>query len=256
LFAIAAVLAAKLVPQLNGLLQYGKVSLAKKEYQKHERDRWPPALVDQFIRFLVTITVPKSWFIHFYVLSSILSISNQTKSGDSKPYTVCVILCCMIMTQSCRRLYECRYVSKPNPQARMNISHYLVGIFFYTAISVNCLFQAITHDIAGSFSCSCVSLGMVLLVLAFVYFQYEQYVSHVYLALLVKYRTPQAGWFRYVYCAHYLQEICIYSCMAATGGVLPLTTRIPSNSNWLVVAWVVSNLSISAIETGKFYDEK
>jgi len=120
------------------------------------------------------------------------------------------------------------------------------------------------------------------------YFQYQQHRHHVILANLrstkrkVEYFIPMEGWFEYVSCPHYFLEIMIYVTFATlssnapsirieTGARasvhqfknhlasflprswVPLMTAIYSSKHWILLVWVLTNLSISATRTHDWY---
>lgn len=87
--------------------------------------------------------------------------------------------------------------------------------------------------------------------------QYQQHRHHVLLAKLrrvkpkddddskstsSKYSLPTGGWFRYVFCPHYLAEILIYISFA----LLLWHESVPGHRHWVVLAWVASNLTLGA----------
>ena len=136
LSASASVLIAGLVPSLNhAFIPYGKTRTVTQSS-------------NAIIHYISSITVPKAWFWHFYLISMSLSIFWATLfvvcSKDSQtcllPWLGSVdnrtmILWTMMLMQGCRRLYESLYIQKLS-SARMWIGHYLVGCTFYTFMSM------------------------------------------------------------------------------------------------------------------------
>ncbi|KAK1275718.1 Polyprenol reductase 1 [Acorus gramineus] len=61
-----------------------------------------------------------------------------------------------------------------------------------------------------------------------------------------EYVIPHGDWFEIVSCPHYLAEIVIYIGILVASRGLDITI-------WLLLVFVVSNLSIAAIETHKWY---
>ena len=98
--------------------------------------------------------------------------------------------------------------------------------------------------------------------------QYQQWRHHVLLANLRKtnlssekekkknksaYSLPLGGWFQYVACPHYLAEILIYVCFAVLLAMEP-RERLPlGNRHWLILVFVVINLSLSAGRSQEWY---
>ena len=125
------------------------------------------------------------------------------------------------------------------------------------------------------------------------YFQYIQHIHHVILANLRKskggttgsgrqcsttihYSIPMGGWFHYISCPHYLSEIMIYFMLALlihnNNNLQKYNTLIDDKGNnefynlslsiltimhnlkhWILLLWVVINLSISANSTHDWY---
>jgi len=104
---------------------------------------------NSLLRQVAEVTVPKSWFWHYYLVSVSLSIFWATQfvicarghhncimcwlaTLDGRSY----VLWTMMALQGSRRLYESTWAQKPSA-ARMWIGHYIVGIAFYVAMSVS-----------------------------------------------------------------------------------------------------------------------
>jgi hypothetical protein len=100
--------------------------------------------------------------------------------------------------------------------------------------------------------------------------QWQQHRHHVYLAELrppqsqqqrvepskkkktessPSYTLPSKGWFTVITCPHYLAEILIYTAFAL---VLAQEGKVGSR-HWVVLAWVASNLTLSAIMNHSWY---
>ncbi|KAM3165431.1 Polyprenol reductase [Lachancea thermotolerans] len=179
---------------------------------------------------LQSLTVPKRWFGHFYVYSTALALLN-----------VCFLrgfASLLVLTHSARRLYETRCVSKFGKDSRIHLSHYLVGLWFYTA--VNC---AVFVDRTRTRS----PLARLVAVIVFVLSSLDQYRNHLHLSKLVKYTLPTYGLFQLVSSPHYFDEILIY---------LSLAVYTSSLKMFLCLVWVIVNLSTSALETRSWYAKK
>jgi len=64
-----------------------------------------------------------------------------------------------------------------------------------------------------------------------------------------RYEIPRGSWFEWVSCAHYLAEIVLYAGFVIGCGGTNLNI-------WLLFAWVVGNLSPTALETHVWYKTK
>lgn len=205
---------------LPEFLQYGK-TLIKKPSDK---------IGVYTLQRLVHFTVPKSCFSHFYYLSTILTIMTLYD------YYNCPLVW-LILFHSLRRLYETKYVCKYSNNSRMSWSHYLVGIWFYSVL--NLILNLKLHE--GAIPYSLKPIPLVIFCLA----SWDQYESHQILSHLVKYTLPNQKLFQFVCCPHYLDEIVIY------GSLLAYNLEFL----WPLV-WVSCTLSISALETRKYYRAK
>lgn len=199
-------------------LEYGKT------LKNHSREDINP-LLDKVMHF----TVPKAYFSHFYILSLILSIITVTRYYQ---YPITWIL----LFHSSRRLYETLFVSKYTG-SRMNWSHYIVGLWFYSVLHIILGIKLASEDINPN-------LNMISFCL-FLYSSREQFKTHQILARLKKYSLPKDRLFQYICCPHYLCEIGIY------------VSFVPYNLEFLFpLIWVIISLSVSAVETRKYYQDK
>ena len=133
----ASVVVARIVPSLH------------KTFNPYGKTRAPSLNTPQsFVQHLSNITVPKSWFWHYYLLIVLLSVFWGIQfivcSSDCERYLLrwmgdldgtSVIVWGMMLVQGYRRLFESLYVQKPSP-SRMWIGHYLVGCAFYVMMSI------------------------------------------------------------------------------------------------------------------------
>lgn len=250
------VLLANNVPCLKVLLKYGKT------LQKGD-------LNARLNRFLGQLYVPKSFFKHFYVLDLIFCSANiyilkygfkeylqLEDTGEVIPRYSAIgkhqfqILASMMFLQSSRRVYECFYVSKFSNTAKIHVSHYLVGCYFYLGVNLEPLLCYLLGHQSGNIDAVNREKWPLLDFFAIILFSFasiDQYENHLYLSHLVKYNVPRRRLFRYLSCPHYLDEILIYlSCF------LVLRTA----ESFLVFAWTLVNLSCSANQSYQFYTQK
>lgn len=213
LIGLGAVAIAKF--RLPGFLQYGKTLQRPK--------------VKNGLQIIYT-TVPKAWFAHFYYLSTTLSLINvyfYFKSPIVWP----------VAFHSIRRLYETKVICQYTPSSRMNWSHYVVGIWFYSVLNIIISLKHYERKVPYSWN----TLSLLVFSLA----SWDQHKNHRTLSKLVKYSLPTDGLFQWVCCPHYFDEILIYASLATYN----------MEFCWLLL-WAFVNLSVSALENRKYYLQK
>lgn len=257
------VVGVKLVTPLNFLLHYGKVL----EESKKNQSLGIKSLI-------LNWTVPKSYFRHFYVLLVALLAAialTLSKASDSNllkayaedlgvplnhsTYTAYHIIYGLYWVQALRRTHDTFVVTKFGPNARIGVTHYVFGLGYYVLVSANIflgLLPFYTNNFEGSLS---ISWPIVIAGFLFFYASFDQYRNHVYLASLVKYTMPTQGPFRYLTCPHFFDEILIYVSI----NVVAFSKGHVNVVDWnflAILSLVVSNLSVSAMETNAYYRKK
>jgi 3-oxo-5-alpha-steroid 4-dehydrogenase 3 / polyprenol reductase len=235
LLSIAAV-TSRYTPSLSDLARHGKT---RQEYQQQH--------------YYQRVTVPKAWFRHFYLVGLATAVvfivlewpNTITHDDDQDNYnnntTTVGWTCAMVLLLAhlLRRCYECYHVHRYG-NSRMHLAGYVVGILHYAMLPWN-----FTKRSQSSSMVIMTVIGVSLCV----YGQYEQHMHHVILSRLrtkdAMYAIPQGRWFVYVSCPHYLAEIIIY-----TGLVIIL---IPNLRTCALLAWVVTNLTVSAWNSHQWY---
>lgn len=241
---ISSILLVTFAQPLRTLLKYGKnlqVSGNKSS--------------NQFVNFVaVKFVVPKQWFTHFYIcLFSLATASffypchENTIKPASAAFKNIKIIQILLWLQGGRRLIESYAVTKFSPKSTMNFSHYIVGMAHYILISTATYFGLWESCSAST------ALTTTDYILIFVYgvAVVQQFKVHNYLANLRKYSLPQ---FKIVASPHYFWEIVIYTVLF-TFSVKERVNMI-SASFLAALAFVSVNLSITSLETYKFYVQK
>ncbi|EDO15875.1 hypothetical protein Kpol_1009p22 [Vanderwaltozyma polyspora DSM 70294] len=205
-------------------LQYGKTITKNNKGESNDSN------VNKVLFKIEHFTVPKSYFSHFYIISTILSIAVLK---DYPKYPISWLL----LVHSLRRLYETIYVSKYSKNSRMNWSHYIVGIWFYSVLHL--IVRIKLHQ--GKISKDINIVSLVIFIIA----SWDQYKNHRVLSELVKYSLPTKRLFKICCSPHYFDEILIYSSFVSYN----------NEFIWLLI-WVIASLSISAIETKAYYKDK
>lgn len=236
---------------LDKLLHYGKTYDPSKS-----------KLPSQWYNRIFQWYVPKHWFWHFYLLSSVLSAVSLICFYHVTPYwTSGTIINTLMLVHGLRRLFECHFFHKPDSSRiqipLMHITHYLVGIAFYSLVAMFVVLQHATVPLPVS------TQNLYFTGFIFTAASISQSLHHWHLANLKKYTLPTYGLFRYVACAHYFFEILIYFSFWF---IIPATvsTFQAQESCWpgfkgtllSLLVWIVVNLSASAEQTFIYYQTK
>lgn len=222
LATLSCVASAFLKP-LNGFIYYGKV---EQELEKKQFADW--------------LYVPKWWFIFYYVVSATACLTSWYFDAPNK------LILSLLTVQSVRRLIEClgalKNASSVN-SSRMLVFHFIAGLVFYLTL------QAAAWDPkAKPVSFDDDSAQYIAGIALFSGCSIMQSNIHRYLGSLKKYSLPTAPLFRIAACPHYLAEVGIYSSL--------LILDIDSRTLKICIFWVIASLSISAMETKKYYVKK
>lgn len=242
LLSTCSVLVVKAFPSLNVLLQYGKTAAT-------ETERSSPSSV---VQALVRLTVPKSWFLHFYVVYFTYLLAGALYIGHHN------IVYVLLLAQAFRRLGESLFITKFSPTSKINVAHYVAGMMFYVTISTNTLILLYQQ---GDVTAQGPSRYSGILVSVFIIASVDQFSNHYYLSKLIKYTTPTRGLFQVLATPHYFDEIVIYFVIA-----LLSSHSFKNNNNgnskitiinyWLSFTFVLTNLTISSLESYKYYKDK
>ncbi|KAI7872046.1 3-oxo-5-alpha-steroid 4-dehydrogenase-domain-containing protein [Spinellus fusiger] len=228
--------------------------------------------------WLKCLTVPKTWFMHFYAVGFVFSLfcirellllrSNvygsiptmlrhfDTPQGSGHFTLEESLIGLTIMTiHLARRLYECLVVEKPS-SVRIHMGHYLVGHAFYCCMVLGSWLEGATHfgiwkSTNWQFKVSPVfPMSAVPCIILFVYASYHQHRCHSILASLrttkTGYQIPRGDWFEHIVVPHYFADILVY-----------VSLFILYKGRCLVIGcglfFSVLNLGITAKETDVWY---
>ncbi|KAK4548652.1 hypothetical protein LTR36_009563 [Oleoguttula mirabilis] len=291
--ATSVVLLVYLIPLLRErLLAYGPraapsttLSAEREKAAREQPDTEPfTILLDR----LAEIKVPHSWFTSFYAVSVGCSLfwASQVVTGGpayravvqltadrsvSMTFRQVIVAWAMMMIQASRRLYECLAISNPS-SSQMWFGHWLIGIFFYTGMSIAVWVEGIPALQEHSFSLNDLTIAAPTLrtfvsTLLFILASGFQYDCHAYLASLKSttsssksdeprksdYKLPEHPAFSSLIAPHYTAECLIYvslALLAAPRGVW---------MNWTLVCaliFVVVNLGVTADGTKSWYETR
>ncbi|KAK9458156.1 hypothetical protein V1511DRAFT_454229 [Dipodascopsis uninucleata] len=281
----ASVLLTRLIPQLRYLLQYGKTLPSETADQGEGEEKIKIKKRTKVIRTLFkpfAATVPKRFFVHFYIVSVLLSAwsiymvvpctlfkscSNVMylhhrdrmvfswlrmslfrwlfffKSDVvSLPRASTALI--VLFVQSARRWYECLYVEKMSNTARIRVGHYVVGIMFYVAAIPSVWCDALEFE--NIHDTDLPPSGAIVL---YIFAAMGQFLAHQRLSQLKKYSPPPpSALFQYIVCPHYTCEILVYVSIAWMCNF--------SKASISVLAWTTVNLCASAEQSRAFYVSK
>jgi len=277
--AAAACLVVDSIPAVRcRFVAYGKTSRTPGAPQS------PP---ERVLDALSAVTVPHSWFGHFYVFSVLSSlfwgaqlathgsvyryladsrmssywagVSPGTANGGGMRIEQVVLVWMAMLLQGIRRSYECLFVQRPSKSA-MSVLHYLLGMAFYCSTGIGVWIEG--TDAIDSFDytpgtlralINAPSAKTMIAVLLFIMASGVQRDCHVYLADLKKYSLPEHPAFQRLICPHYTAECAIYlalTLLAAPQGRLV---------NWTMgsgLLFVVVNLGVSSKLNREWYRQK
>lgn len=183
--------------------------------------------------------VPKSFFLHFYILGLLVNIPVCLL------YRSAWLLFCLFIGHMTRRLYECLFVHRYGPNSTMSFIHYLIGIVHYLGVGLT----IVVDDRDGHANCSILTRCFALLL----FLGASSMQNGVHRALAKNrrledqtYPIPTGHWaFDFFSCPNYIAEILIYVSFYLlshrTLGFLSLTV------------WVVINQCLSSLLTHRWY---
>ncbi|KAJ9054812.1 3-oxo-5-alpha-steroid 4-dehydrogenase [Entomophthora muscae] len=229
-----------MLPQLTeAFAKYGKSRNVQEEGSDSD--------LKKFINFLGQLTVPKSYFRHYYWFASIWnpSLFVLDKLFSWNFFNVS-LLSLFVQLQFMRRLYEVQCIQKLSNQAQMHVLHYILGLghYFCLAITANSL------DTKCSANFSSILLTSISSVL-FSWSSFNQFKAHLALANLrasgkMDYSLPCEGYFKKCSSPHYFFEILVYFSFVSL-------TEFQSLNLWLALVFVICNLTTTAYFTHSWY---
>jgi hypothetical protein len=185
--------------------------------------------------------IPKSYFLHFYLLGLLINISLVIFSRSAS-FLFIIFICHMF-----RRLYECLYIHQFGSNSTMSFIHYLIGLIHYPFVGLTILIDSKYSDQYHSLF----NYGFALLL--FLTASYIQYQVHLTLGKTQRtekehYPIPNGYWaFEYFSCPNYIAEIFLYISF------LLISHR--TSSFMSLVIWVIVNQCLSALLTQRWYHQ-
>jgi hypothetical protein len=185
--------------------------------------------------------VPKSYFLHFYILGLLINIPLFLLSRSSG-FLFLLFLCHMF-----RRLYECIYIHHFGANSTMSFIHYFIGLIHYPFVGLTIIIDRQSSNENLSF------LNYSFALILFLTASYIQYQVHLTLAKNRRtenetYPIPNGYWlFEYFSCPNYIAEIFLYLAF--------LFVSQRTSCFMSLVIWVVVNQCLSALLTQRWYSQ-
>ncbi|KAL7939025.1 hypothetical protein V8C35DRAFT_94849 [Trichoderma chlorosporum] len=220
--------------------------------------------------------LPHSWFIHFYIASSLWSIfwgwqflskgsvmrtmaemqhlSAVNSQSSEVDLTGTLVAWLLMSSQGARRLFECIFVTKPG-SSPMWFVHWTLGLAYYTAVGISVWIHGSGAILQSWESPQPVHFTPQIIIGAavFGFAGAQQSHCHSYLAGLKKYTLPNEGWFKYLLCPHYTFECLLYLSLAV---VAAPPGYILNRSVLGALFFVSANLGATAYGTKGWYADK
>ncbi|KAF5282165.1 hypothetical protein FQR65_LT02862 [Abscondita terminalis] len=231
--------------------------------------------------------VPKSYYKHFYVYASLLTLTTISTlayvftfkvkipssvydgldliGGSLRQATVSnsnAMLAMMLFTlQCCRRFYETHFISIFGKSGRLPTVHYIFGFIYYSATTLAIILESpkFVRNARRDFDLTWMDLGYTdaFAVFLFLWAWVHQLKVARILANLRKdkkgnvvtetHKLPRGDWFEYVSSPHYLAEIIMY---------FALTVILRGNTTWIFVfLLVLANQVEAALLTHWWYKD-
>ncbi|RGP59021.1 hypothetical protein FLONG3_11311 [Fusarium longipes] len=274
----AIVLGIQVLPQdvRSALMDYGARRPKDTKYDKGQEKNKEKGFVP-LRSFLKNLTeygqVPHSWFLHFYIVSVLLSgfwvwqffthgdilrsiaVWQDRAGGPSMSLEQVFVAWLFMALQGSRRLHESLFVSKPG-SSPMWFIHWALGLSYYIVISL-----AIWVEGSGAILAAWDSphqsfriprrLPSASALFLVAYFKQNQ--CHRHLASLKKYTLPNEGWFKYIICPHYTSECLVYLAIA---WIAAPHGQLLNKSVLGALVFVAVNLGATAKGTKAWYEQK
>lgn len=259
---------------LSSIASHGKFSITSSFNNHHHQSashsllQWlEKTQLQQLLAWFINMQVPKSYFTHFYITGSIVSLCLLT-SNDKSNFSIPL---CLFLLHVSRRLYECLYITIYG-DSKIHLAGYLVGILHYVLVPISIGLINVNNNQSAKALTLVSSLSIVVFIIANI----MQFRFH-YILFLAKlkmksnhhsisgttigingtidgskdkynYPLPEGIGFDSVCCPHYTAEIIIY-----------LSLWMMDMYNYtaaLVFLWVVANLSVVANLQFQWYKEQ
>jgi 3-oxo-5-alpha-steroid 4-dehydrogenase 3 len=213
--------------------------------------------IDQLLDFLQALTVPHSYFTHFYIVSLACSLFwAWARLGEGNLPTTTTVAWLLMLLQGARRTLE-SYTYSSNSKSRMWFGHWILGLLFYVTINAAIFLDDDSKPASPSHAPPSGNWKLWLLPPLILTCHVLQHSYHAYLYRLriqnSTYQLPSHPLFPNLLCPHYTCETVIYL-------LLSLLAAPPGRSvNWTLACgtvFVVVNLGVTAAGTKVWYEER
>jgi 3-oxo-5-alpha-steroid 4-dehydrogenase 3 len=224
--------------------------------------------------------ISKRYFGHFYIvgLASWASLRLLVYRILNNEYAQSFCLAdALLLVHLIRRCYESYHIQKPSASSKMHFLGYLLGVGHYLVLPlVSLRFEAVDPPTRTT-SQKTLAISSLLLGVANLVFQNEQFQHHRILASLRQdgkasstktYSVPpRKRWFYYILSPHYLAEILIYLTWALLLDLDRQQQGIDQDDNlfistaarkrhWFLFVWVTTNLTVSSLNSFDWYSSQ
>jgi 3-oxo-5-alpha-steroid 4-dehydrogenase 3 len=224
---------------LQVVAQHGKMS--------SPADKKVPTIINDWRKLLASMTVPKSYFAHMYIVSLFACIVLIFTNYQSARASVSLVL---FLCHSLRRFLECLFITNFSA-SRMNIGGYLAGLIHYIVVPLT-LSQPASTVIRTGWVGALVSLFVMTSLwqsnLHYILFQLKNRSLRDKNGRGGAYMLPTGSTFRYVCCPHYTAEIILYLSL--------FVLDFQSSLRLCMLIWVVSNLFVVSSSQYDWYRER
>ncbi|KAL9047734.1 MAG: hypothetical protein Q9206_006510 [Seirophora lacunosa] len=258
-------------PQSSSWYKESLEGLAKDDSRDAQRSaNW----LYQCLYFLEKLRVPHGWFLHFYLVSVacsifwgvkiarrtdlVVKICENVQPGGKMSVNQVVMVWSLMTVQGARRLLECISLNTWSSSSRMWFVHWLLGIWFYVAMSFAVWIEAAetllqSQSPVRDITFSAPSVRTMMSIPLFILASGVQHDCHTYLASLPKYTLPDHPIFHTMVCPHYTAESAIYLALAILGAPRGAWMNQTIATAFVFVA---VNLAVTAAATKKWYMKK
>ncbi|KAF2433189.1 hypothetical protein EJ08DRAFT_647570 [Tothia fuscella] len=244
LLTTAATVVTYTVPGLNErFLAYGARNASPSPNKRSDVDVVEDNRVSSLLDRLASITVPHSWFKHFYLVGLLLTGYWAYTVPEARNASTLLMGCHHV-----RRLLESLFLTRSSA-SRMHVTHWIMGLGFYVVLSVATWIEDYATPEQPARPWNLVGTGL------FLAASTAQFSYHKHLAQLPRapnYQLPTHAYFNYTVTPHYFLECVEYLALA----IRTAREGIFNTTIYCALIFVVVNLGITAQGTRTWYEKR